>query len=150
MVFDQQYIVKPQERNTSLYNVVRGSIKPIRLLQSSLLHGLLLCSCKPYVQHIDTSFSHASSRRYRYKYNSNNVCCWRCFTWKNVLCHILCLYAEYSVSCGNKFLLNWKFWIELCSTFEVIETKWRIYVKMSYIITDSENGLSPVRWQSII
>ena len=96
VVFDQQYIVKPLKRNTSLNNVVRGSIKPVRLLQSSLLHKVLLCSCKS-LRTIDMSLSHTSYRRYSYPYNSNDVCCWNCFTWEN--CSVPYLVSACRIQC---------------------------------------------------
>ena len=39
-------IVKPPERNIQLYDLVWGSITPIRLLQPSLLHKFLSCCCQ--------------------------------------------------------------------------------------------------------
>ena len=65
--FDQNYIVKPLERNISLDNWVWGSIKPVWLLQPSLLHRFMSC----YFKHLCTNicFSDISSLRYWYMYN---------------------------------------------------------------------------------
>ena len=70
----QKHIVKPLKGHISLYYLARVSIEPVRLLQPPLLHKLLSCYCKLLYKKI--SFSHTSSLRYRFLYNSNSVCCW--------------------------------------------------------------------------
>ena len=61
-VFWPYNIVEPPERKTQLYASLRGSIRPIRLLQPLLLHKFLPCYC----QHLCTnvSFSRTSLLRY--------------------------------------------------------------------------------------
>ena len=102
MKIGSKYIVKPLERNISLYILVRGSIKPVGLLQRSLLHSLLSCYFNVYVQIYPFQIPHL------YDIDTctilKNICHWRCFTWENVLCHTLCLFVEYDILCGNKFL----------------------------------------------
>ena len=61
------FIKNISSRNISLYNLVWGSIKPVWLLQPSLLHRLMSCYCKHLCTNI--CFSDISSLWYWYLYN---------------------------------------------------------------------------------
>ena len=102
--FDQKYIIKPLERNVSLYNLVWGSIKPVWLLQPSLLHRLMSCYCK----HLCTNNASQISHPYDIDtYTIKEQCLsLEMFNLEIVPYHALCLYVEYAVLCGNKVLLN--------------------------------------------
>ena len=74
-------IVKPPERTIQLYDLVWGSITPIRLLQPSLLHKFLSCCCQHLCNVPRASFSRTSSLRYIYLliHAHDDVIKWRHF-----------------------------------------------------------------------
>ena len=121
----QKYIVKPLERNISLYNLVWGSIKPVWLLQPSLLHRRMSFYCK----HVCTNICFSDQIPHPYDVdtctNKEQYLCLEIFNLETVPYHTLCLYVEYAVLCGNKVLLNLNLKFEivlvfiqvLCSTY---------------------------------